>query len=201
MISEQIFTLQKKVSLEDDELAFRQIFRSFYTGLFQFSTSMVKVKEVAEEIVEDVFVKLWNNRKELGNIDNLRVYLYVAVRNHSLNYINRKANKEAPVELNNFDIVCSELAPSPEDLMVASEMLHTVNKAIYELPPKCRIVYKLVKEDGLKYKEVAEVLNISSRTVENHIALAIKKIALALKVDFKAPSDLVTASPASRPLK
>lgn len=199
MTPEQISTLQQRISLADDELAFKQIFKLFYTGLLQFSTSMIKAKEVAEEVIEDVFVKLWNNRREMDSIGNLQVYLYVAVKHQSLNYIKRQSGK-AFVELNNFDIICSELVPSPEDLMVASEMLQAVNTAIRELPPKCRIVYKLVKEDGLKYKEVAEILNISPRTVENHIALAIKKITLALKVDFKASSEKVTAT-ASRPLK
>lgn len=188
MIPEQISTLQQRMSLADDELAFQQIFKLFYTGLLQFSTSIVKTREVAEEIVEDVFVKLWNKRGEINQIDNLRVYLYVAVKHQALNYISREGSKTF-VELNNLDIVCAELVPSPEDLMVASEMLQAVNKAIYELPPKCRIVYKLVKEDGLKYKDVAEILNISPRTVENHIALALKKIASALKVDFEASSE------------
>lgn len=200
MTPEETFTLQQKVSLFDDQFAFQQLFRWFYAGLSQFSASMVKVKEVAEEIVEDVFVRMWNNRKELVNIDNLRVYLYVAVKNHSLNYISRQGNKIS-VELNDLDVVCAELVPSPEDLMVVSEMLQAVNKVVYELPPKCRIVYKLVKEDGLKYKEVAEVLNISPRTVENHIALAIKKIALALKVDFNASLEMVAVTASSKSLK
>ncbi|MGN6434964.1 MAG: RNA polymerase sigma-70 factor [Agriterribacter sp.] len=198
MAQQQTLTLQKRVALFDDQLAFQQLFRIYYTGLFQFSAAMVKVKEIAEEIVEDVFVRLWNNRKELDRIENIRIYLYVAVRNQSLNFITRQGNK-AYVELNDLDVVCNELVPSPEDLMVASEMLQAVNKAIHELPPKCRIVYKLVREDGLQYKEVAEILSISPRTVENHIALAIKKIAAALKVNFQSSTGLPVREADAKP--
>ena len=70
--------------------------------------------------------------------------------------------------------------------MIASELLQQVNRAVRELPPKCRIVYKLVKEEGLTYKEVAEVLDISPRTVENHIAVAVRKIGASLNIDFSA---------------
>ncbi|MGN6494297.1 MAG: RNA polymerase sigma-70 factor [Agriterribacter sp.] len=198
MTQQQTLTLQKRVALFDDQLAFQQLFRIYYTGLFQFSASMVKVKEIAEEIVEDVFVKVWDNRRDLEKIDNLRIYLYVAVKNQSLNFINRQGSKTL-VELNDLDVVCRELVPSPEDLMVASEMLQAVNKAIHELPPKCRIVYKLVKEDGLQYKEVAEILSISPRTVENHIALAIKKIAAALKVNFQSSPGLPVREADAKP--
>ncbi len=185
MTGKEILALQEQVAFFNDQQAFRQLFRHFYTGLFQFAASMVKVKEVAEEIVEDVFVKIWNKRSTINNISNLRVYLYVSVKNQCLNYINRQGDT-CVMDLNQLDVICSELVPNPEDLMVASELLQLANKAIHELPPRCRIVYKLVKEDGLTYKEVAEVLNISPRTVENHIAVAVRKIAASLNIDFSA---------------
>lgn len=176
-------SLQQKIALYDDQHAFRQLFQQYYEGLLQFAASIVKVKEVAEDMVEDVFVKLWNNRSAINSIRNIRVYLYVALKNHCINYINRNTSS-VDIDLDNLDVVCGELVPNPEDLMVVSEMLQMVNRAIHELPPKCRIVYKLVKEDGLLYKEVADILNISPRTVENHIALAIKRIAEVLTVNF-----------------
>lgn len=185
MTEKETYTLQQKVALFNDQQAFQQLFKHYYTGLFQFAASIVKVKEVAEEIVEDVFVKLWKRRTTLPDINNLKIYLYVSVKNLCLNYINRQG-KQPTMDMDQLDVVCSEIVPNPEDLMVASELLQMVNKAIRELPPKCRIVYKLVKEDGLQYKEVAEILNISPRTVENHIALAIKKITGAVDVDFSS---------------
>lgn len=185
MTGKEIFALQEQVAFYNDQQAFKQLFRHYYTGLFQFAASIVKVKEVAEEIVEDVFVKIWNKRSTISNISNLRVYLYVSVKNHCLNYVTRQGDAGI-MDLNQLDVICRELVPNPEDLMVASELLQLINKAIHELPPRCRIVYKLVKEDGLTYKEVAEVLNISPRTVENHIAVAVRKIAASLRIDFSA---------------
>jgi RNA polymerase sigma-70 factor (family 1) len=195
MTEKEIYALQQQVALFNDQQAFQRLFKHHFTGLFQFAASIVKIKEAAEEIVEDVFVKLWNRRATLPEINNFKVYLYVSVKNLCLNYVNRQGNNRV-LDMDQLDVVCTELVPNPEDLMVASELLQMVNKAIYELPPKCRIVYKLVKEDGLQYKEVAEILNISPRTVENHIAVAVKKIAAVVNVDFPSYTRSFTVSAA-----
>ncbi|MGH2644380.1 MAG: RNA polymerase sigma factor, partial [Chitinophagaceae bacterium] len=143
----------------------------------------VKCKESAEEIVEDVFISVWNKRENLPDISNLRTYLYVAVKNISLNYLQRRGY---PFEdLDQLDVSLISFSPTPEHIIVASEMLQAINKAISELPPRCRIIYKLVKEDGLRYKEVADILQISPRTVENHIATALHKIAREINIDLK----------------
>ncbi len=185
MTKKEIFALQERVALFNDQDAFRQLFRYYYTGLFRFAVSIVKAKEPAEEIVGDLFVAIWNKRSAITHISNLKVYLYIAVKNRCINYNSRKAAICA-VDPELLDVECGQLVPNPEDLMVAAELLEQVNRAIRELPPKCRVVYKLVREDGLTYKEVAEVLDISPRTVENHIATAVKKIAASLNIDFSA---------------
>lgn len=183
MHDKEIQALQEKVALFDDQCAFRILFRHYYTALFQFAVSIVKMRETAEEIVEDVFIKVWDKRKRMTEIANLRLYLYVSVKNHCLNYVTRRGTT-TEIDLDQLDVVCAELVPSPEDLLVASELLQKLNKSIHELSPKCRIVYKMVKENGLSYKEVGKILNISPRTVENHIAAAIKKLASVLDADF-----------------
>lgn len=183
MHDKEIQALQEKVALFDDQRAFRILFRHYYTALFQFAVSIVKMRETAEEIVEDVFIKVWDKRKRMTEIANLRLYLYVSVKNHCLNYVTRRGTT-TEIDLDQLDVVCAELVPSPEDLLVASELLQKLNKSIHELSPKCRIVYKMVKENGLSYKEVGKILNISPRTVENHIAAAIKKLASVLDADF-----------------
>ncbi|MFT3705569.1 MAG: RNA polymerase sigma-70 factor [Agriterribacter sp.] len=185
MTEKEIYALQQQVALFHDQQAFQQLFKHYYRGVFQFAVSIIKVRESAEEIVEDVFIMLWKKRDTLTAINNFKVYLYVSVKNRCLNFIGRQHN-DTFMDLDQLDVVCAELVPNPEDMMVASELLQLVNKAIHELPPKCRIVYKLVKEDGLQYKEVAEILNISPRTVENHIALAVKKIAAVVDVDLSS---------------
>lgn len=181
--------LAKRIALSEDQSAFRELFGRYYDPLLYFSNSFVKCKEAAEEIVEDVFVSVWNNRANLSHIANLKTYLYVAVKNHSINYLER-SGYPFHEDLNLLDVSYIDVSPNPEDLIIASEMLKAINNAVAELPPKCRIIYKLVKEDGLRYKEVADILNISVRTIENHIAKALRKIADAIHIDLKTLSSL-----------
>lgn len=194
MTDKETQDLQERIACFADQHAFRVLFSYFYFPLFQFAVSIVKHREPAEEIVEDVFIRIWDNRESLQEIGNLRAYLYVSVRHRCLNHVTRKGTFDN-YDLDQLDVACAELVPSPEDLMVASELLQRVNRAIQELPPKCRIVYKLVKEDGLTYREAGEILDISPRTVENHIAAAIRNIAAALNVTFPLTQRTLPASP------
>jgi RNA polymerase sigma-70 factor (ECF subfamily) len=178
--------LVEQIASFGDEKAFRQLFVHYYDKLFYFSNSFVKSREVAEEIVQDVFISIWGKRDKLTRINNLGVYLYVAVKNLSINHLNRSGSP--CTDLNQLDVSLPSAAASPEDLLVASEMLQAINQSIGQLPPKCRMVYKLVKEDGLRYKEVAEILHISPRTVENQIGAALRKIAADIRIDFKTLS-------------
>lgn len=148
-------------------------------GLQRFSYSMVRSNEAAEEIVSDVFIKVWQIRSRLGEIDNLRVYIYTITRNFSINYIQRNY-KNAPVSIETMDIEPMIETGDPEELCISAELVNNIRKAIRQLPPQCRLVFQLVKEDGLKYKEAADVLNISVLTVRNQLAIAIRKIAAAL---------------------
>ncbi|MCO5237203.1 MAG: RNA polymerase sigma-70 factor [Chitinophagaceae bacterium] len=193
MTGKEIFALQEQVALFGDQSAFKQLFGHFYTGLFQFAMSIVKEKEVAEELVEDLFVVIWNKRSTITQITNFKVYLYVAIRNRCLNVVNRKMNTRV-VGLEQADIKCNVSVPNPEDILIASDLLRRVNKAVQALPPKCRMVYKLVKEDGLSYKEAAEVLDISPKTVEHHIATAVRKIAAALNINFATWQEFSSSS-------
>jgi RNA polymerase sigma-70 factor (ECF subfamily) len=178
--------LVEQIASFGDEKAFRQLFVHYYDKLFYFSNSFVKSREAAEEIVQDVFISIWGRRDKLARINNLGVYLYVAVKNLSINYLNRSGSPYT--DLNQLDVSLPSVTASPEDLLVASEMLQAINRCIAQLPPKCRMVYKLVKEDGLRYKEVAEILHISPRTVENQIGAALRKIAADIRIDFKTLS-------------
>ena len=183
-----------QIASSADQQAFKRLFLHFYDYLFYFSNSFVKSREAAEEIVQDVFVSLWKKRETLPRIDNLRVYLYVSVRNLSVNYL-RRSGFHYDHDLNQLDVSCVGAPSTPEELMVATEVSQRINRSVAELPPRCRLVYKLVKEDGLRYREVAEILHISPRTVENQIGTALRKIAADIHIDFK------TRSFHDRPLK
>ncbi|HZK63354.1 MAG TPA: RNA polymerase sigma-70 factor [Puia sp.] len=166
-----------------NELAFRQLYGYFYMRLFHFARSMVKTKEAAEEIIEDVYIRIWQQKENIRAIQNLKVYLYTAVKNTSLNYLSKKARESITEPFDHIHIEFSEGA-DPEQLLITSEMYNKIRKAVEALPPRCRMIFKLIREDGLKYKEVSEILNISVNTIDAQMAIAVSRIATALTADF-----------------
>jgi len=174
-----IAELQQKVGLCEDMKAYRQLYDLLYERLFWFSYSFVKSREAAEEIVSDVFIKLWNIRSKLTDIDNLVVFLYTIAKNFSLNYIT-KNYKYPQVSLDEIQL---EIVTSvnPEELYISTEMAAKINETIRQLPSQCKLIFQLVREDGLKHKEVAAILNLSEITVRNQLTIAAKKIAQAIR--------------------
>jgi RNA polymerase sigma-70 factor (ECF subfamily) len=178
----QLKELQTRIATED-ESAFTQLYLHFGKKLNLFAASLVRSREIAEELVEDVFVKLWAGRQRITGIENITVYLYVAVKNKSLNKLSQKAKELIAAPFDFLDITTDEFASDPYDLMITSEMMAQMQHAIEALPPRCKMIFKLVREDGLKYKEVAEILNISVNTIDTQMAIAVKKICMALHID------------------
>ena len=167
---------QHQIACEGDEKAFADLFRHFYDRLLHFSIQYVHTREAAEEIVSDVFVKIWNRRSELEKVANLEVYLFVAIKNHSLNYLEQFSALR--ISSINEESGIAELTNSvdPERAMEWKEILFRMDQEVSKLPDQCRRVFKLIKEEGFKYKDVAEILNISPRTVETQLFRAMKRL-------------------------
>ena len=182
----QLRELQRLVA-GGDEAAFTQLYLHYGKKLIQFAVSLIRSREIAEELVEDVFVKLWSNRERIREIDNLTVYLYVSVKNKALNALSSKANELISAPFDYLDTVMDEFAPDPYNLMITVEMMTRMREAIESLPPRCKLIFKLVREDGLKYKEVAEILNISVNTIDVQMAIAVKKICTSLHIQKDNP--------------
>lgn len=155
-----------------------------YNPLVNFSTSFVQQKEIAEEIVSDILINLWEKRKELERIENLRVYLYISTRNQSLKHL-VKQKKINSVNLDELDVNLNVSNLNPESLLISKEMIQKLETAIHQLPPKCKMIFQLIKEDGLKYKEIANILNISVKTIDNQLAIALQKISKSLRLNLK----------------
>lgn len=173
--------LQQQIALYDDMSAYKKLYEYFYHRLHRTAFSFVKSKEAAEEIVSDVFIKIWQIRTKLTEIENLTVYLYTITKNFSLNYITRHY-KHPITDLDSMPLeTCIEFN-TPDEICISADIIAKIRLAIKDLPPKCRMILQLVKEDGLKYKEVAAILNISELTVRNQLAIAVKKLAQALPV-------------------
>lgn len=170
----------ERIALFNDEAAYERLFFHYNDSLFNLAVCFVKDKAIAEEIVSDVFVNVWRNRSRLPEIENLKVYLYVSIKNLCIKHLTR--NKQvADFDLNDLQLeTVAVTTRSPEDLLVSKEVLNQVHKAVESLPAKCRLIFKMVREDGLKYKEIAQILNISVKTIDAQMAIAAKKITQSL---------------------
>lgn len=175
--------LQEKIATGDQQ-AFRQLFNVFSKKLIQFAASLVKSSDAAREIVDEVFIRIWRNKADICKIDNIRVYLYTASKNTALNYLAVRAKDNIVEPFDFFSVHLSDDAQSPEKQLINSELLKKINAAIEQLPPRCRMVFKLVREDGLSYKEVGEVLNISPKTVDAQMVIAVRQISEKVRLDF-----------------
>lgn len=185
-----ILNLWSRVCSDSDIKAFEQLFYVLNTRLIKFSIFYIRQKEAAEEIVADVFVKCWENRQGLAEITNPETYLFVAVKNQSFNYLKKYSNIHL-VQVEESDEVEFIDTFNPEKELERKELNFLLDKAIESLPQQACIVFKLIKEDGMKYKEVAEILNISPRTVQTQLFRAIKKLSVILSV-HQTPSRQTT---------
>ena len=167
--------LLQKIQFLDDQTSFKQLYQLLFFKLYQFAYSFVQSKESAEEVVNDVFLGVWQKRKTLDTINNINVYLYVAVKNASLNYL-RKKKLNVPLSLNDLAVHHLRVTANPESMMITRELESSIRKAIEQLPPKCKIIFKMIKYDGLSYKEVAAILGISVKTVDTQLYIALKKL-------------------------
>lgn len=164
---------------------FKNLMEQFADELFFFAKGFIRNSEVAEEIVSDVFVKIWKNRTELNKIKNLKSYLFICVKNGCLSHL-RKTKNEKVISIDEFNDFQFMPVEGPETEIINKEMLNQIFEAIDQLPPKCKAAFTLAKINGLRHKEIAEVMGVSEKTVNNHIVSAIKKITNSLKVTKKS---------------
>jgi RNA polymerase sigma-70 factor (family 1) len=163
----------KKIQSGDVKI-FEALFREYYYGLSRFTTSIVKSSSAAEDLVQDIFLKIWENRQNWSPQGTIKTYLYRASKNQALNYIKHLnvVNNWAELSRNSF----SSSSLNPEDEFERKELLTSVNGAINKLPEKCKMIFLLHRHEGLSYREISEVLNISLSTVETQMGRALKKI-------------------------
>jgi RNA polymerase sigma-70 factor (family 1) len=180
--ADQILNLQQRIALHSDQSAYKELYLLFYKPLLQFGYSFVRSHETAEEIVSDVFVNLWKKRAQITDIQNLRLYLFVSTKNTALNYL--RSQKKPLLQAEQYQVQLQSIYFDPERLMITAEMVNRVQAAIRKLPPRCQLIFKLVKEDGLKYREVAELLNLSVKTVENQMITATRRVGEAIRFDM-----------------
>lgn len=180
--TETIAILQGRIA-NSDQSAYKELFTLFYNRLFRLAFIITRSRELSEEIISDVFIGVWRQREKLKNIRNLTVYLYVAVKNTSLNYLSRLTKTDI-VSIDDLEFEPAAPFSNPEEALVTREMNNRIHKAIQQLPPRCKMIFKLVKEDGLSYKEAAEVMHLSVGTIDNQLVVALKKLAAMLYYSY-----------------
>lgn len=167
------------MSIEDDVKSFEALYYALFNKLFKFCCYYVTQKEVAEDIISEIFVKCWQNRKANLHVINPETYLFVAVRNQSLKYLKKSS------EIHITELEMSGEYPfsdnnNPQKELERKELHIKLDNAIEKLPLQAKMVFRLIKENGLRYKEVAEILNISPRTVQTQLFRAIDKLRTTL---------------------
>lgn len=157
-----------------DEQAFRQIFDFYSNKLFTYVFRITNHEEIAEEIVMDVFLKIWMNRADLAEISRFDSYLYAMVRNRAFNIIKRIAHEGAIIK--ELSLNSTEYQHNTEDTVIYNDIRHLLHDAIEKLPPQQKRVFILSRDEGLKYDEIAEQLNLSKNTVKSHLKKAVSNL-------------------------
>jgi len=163
------------IAIKNDDLAFKKLYYFYFNKLFYQAISIVGSAEEAEEVVNDTFLSIWKNREQLQQVRSFKTYIYTAVRNKAINALARIRPYE------HFDPEGTEAVhyiacQNAEDKINADELARILDRSVEKLPAQSRLIFRLVKEHDLKHKEVAELLDLSVKSVEYHIGSALKKI-------------------------
>jgi RNA polymerase sigma-70 factor (family 1) len=163
----------------EDEGAFSIIFYRYTARLSPFITQLLQSESWTEEIVQDVFLRLWQSRHQLAAIEQPSAYLYQMASNRTLDYIKRNA-REVKLQYYATRLYGAGTYQSETDVDI-KELEALIRQAVIRLPPQRRKVYQLVREEGLSHAEIAARLQISKHTVRNHVAEALQEIGMYLR--------------------
>ncbi|MEH6307576.1 RNA polymerase sigma-70 factor [Olivibacter sp. CPCC 100613] len=166
--------LWDQVCLSNDIKSFELLFYQLNRNLINFCDTIIHHEHAAEEIVSDVFVSCWNKRTELQHIANPKAYLYMAVKNRALNHLKQYSHLQLQTDLTDEVVLID--ASNPNSELEKKEFFMKMDGIIARLPAQTLLVFRLIKEDGMKYQEVADLLEISPRTVQTHMRRAVQKL-------------------------
>jgi RNA polymerase sigma-70 factor (ECF subfamily) len=162
-----------------DISSFEELFHQYYNGLCSYAQNLLGLKEVAEEVVQDVFYNIWKNRESLLIRQSLKSYLYRSAYNNSMMYL-RKMRREYFME----DLSRPEPsmdAPDPLEVIQLDEVSGVILRTLEALPERTREIFRMNRQEGLKYREIAQKLSISEKTVEANMGKALKALRNSLE--------------------
>jgi RNA polymerase sigma-70 factor (ECF subfamily) len=169
----------------DDEAAFKVLFNDFYSKLYYFVLEFIPLKDIAEDIVQDTLVTLWNKRSELKDDSNLTSYLFTVAKNNALKRLRDKKYRQKMfsnvLDVSELNLNVAALSTIDTSVCAFTDIEQIIQETLLTLPPQCRRVFELSRFQEMKNREIAEELNISVKTVEGHISKSIKTFKIALK--------------------
>ena len=172
----KIKDLQLKIANDFDQLAARELFNHFHPRLVRYAVLYTSSIHSANDIVSDVFVKIFRNREKLGEINDLQSYLFRAVKNQCFTFLGQD-KKTASIDDIDWEHSTAALEiRNPENELLTAELTQSIEEIINRFPPQRKLIYKMIVVDGMKYRETAEILDLSIKTVENHLTLAVKSL-------------------------
>lgn len=178
-----------KQLVNGSEAAYESLFKTFYTELVMHANKYLQDIELSKEVVQDLFVTIYEKRKHLSISTSLRSYLYRAVQNRCINQINSFKTKEKYAGYVKRNVAYD--SNETEDNLHKTELEHALFEAIRELPPKCAMIFKMNRFEGFTNGEIAERLSLSKRTVETQITKALKLLRVKLKPFMQAAFTLL----------
>lgn len=170
--------LFQKTVCQDDQEAFQKLFFEFYPSLCVFATKYIDSHEAVEDIVQSAFLKLWKNRKNIVIESSFRNLLVTIVRNACLDYL-RKEDVKSRYIRKTIDSIPS----SPEEIYTLNELETKIENALKKLPPHVRSAFVMNRFDEMTYKEISQKMNLSHKTIEKYISMALRCLRVELK-DF-----------------
>ena len=171
-LHEELFIFSKMV--EGDQGALRFFFDKYYDDLCHFINTYIHNHAISEELVQDIFIQLWDNKRQLDLSYSVKGYLYTLSKNRSLNHLRDEKRKR---RIHDTILADSTVVSAEDDSYLDNEQFKLIIiTAIKALPAQCREIYTLCKEEQFTYKEVAEKMGISVKTVENQMGIALKKL-------------------------
>lgn len=174
MSSEKINDLGFEQIKKGDISAYRRLFDQSYVHMVNFAYKIIRNETAAEEIVQEVFIYLWEKRAQINIKSSLSSYLFSAIKNKCINYLKIEIPRDqakVDIEETNITVEIKEESEYGEE-----QLNKIVEDAVNSLPPKCRNIFLLSRSGGLTYDEIAEELDISKKTVENQMTIALKKL-------------------------
>lgn len=176
-----------------DEPAFAELFRRYDRRIYPFVLKMIKSPILAEEITQEIFIKIWRHRESLSVIEQPESYILTIAARHTLDQIKKRLNEHKMLQ--RFSAGLSPTHNEPEELLLLKDTEELIQRAVDQLPPQQKSVYLLSRQQGLSYEEIGQELKISPHTVRNHLVKALAAIRIWLEQQDQLPLFLVCCAP------